>query len=1786
VTGLGSPNAPGLAADLATFGTANHVGVSSQPPSNVIVGDRFGIVVEAEDPQGGLDPAFTGTLTISLDTNHPGATLGGTLTATAVDGIAVFDGLTLNQTGSGFTIEITSSKFPSITTSSFNAIADPTPWQGTFYPVPTDASLRNDIDLADSNADAFNTIILSASHYLLSNRSVGGIVIENTSSLSSKTLTIIGQGESSSIIGSIFNWSDRIFEIVGSGGQSLNVTLQGLTIEGGNALNGGVLGGTNALGGGLLIDDANVTLANDAVQNNQAQGAIGAAGAPGAIGAKGGNGGTGTNASGGGIYLASGTLSLFSDTINGNSARGGQGGQGGAGGGQGTKNAAPVLGGQGGAGGQGGSAAGGGLYAAGGTILLQNDTFGSNQAIGGPGGTGGTGGSGGHGKTSPKVAGKTGGAGGAGGLGGAAYGGAIYVAGGSLTLTRTVLQKNLAVGGAGGKGGVGGQGTIAVSLTGIFGGTGSTLTLGGFTGFSGGGGPGGDGGPGGAGGSGSGGGIYLAKGTVTLNNSTLADNQAIGGQGGTGGRGGTGGFGSATGIFGLPSGKTGGNGGIGGVGGLGHGGGIQVAGGKATLYAVTFNGNIARGGKGGAGGTGGDGPLAALGTGTLTGTGGTTGGTGSGGGGSGANSAGAGGKGGNGGTGKGGGQYVSGGALTLTNSTVVGNTVNAGAGGSGGLGGKAGTGTLTGGQGGAGNPGDSYGGGLYVNGGTVTFNNCTVALNIQSGAGSAGGVFVQPAGQVTVVSTLIGGNGAVDFSGAVTATDSLFQTAPINGTLSGSGNITGKNPLLNSNGLQSNGGPTQTIALQAGSPAIGAGTNPENLFTDQRGYAARTGPGGTDIGAYQTSAQADTQAPTATLQASAVTTSNAASSNPYKFSITFADNVAVDEATLLNALVEVVPPGAGAPIFATVNKTTANGTSDSIGNAQSFTVTYQITPPGGSWISADNGTYTVILGGGAVTDLAGNSVAPGTVGTFTVNLAAPYFVVTGLPGATTAGNALAVTVTAYNSNGSIDTGYTGTVDFTSSDPKAVLPAAYQFKAADAGAHTFSVTLESAGSQTVTATDSQTSSLNGGGTVVVSPGAKSKLFFNVQPASAIAGVALAPAVQVEILDAYNNLVTSDSIDSITIGLGLNPGGAALNGTTTEVVSAGIATFGNLAIDLAATYTLTAELSGVTGTTSSSFTISAAAAASLKITSFPSLVVSGQAETITLTLYDSFNNVATGYTGTVTFKSSDSAGQLPAAYTFVSGDAGIHTFGITLITSGTQSITAADTVTSSLTATLPGIQVDPAYFLVTGFHSPTTAGAPHTFTVTAENANATKATAYFGTIVFTSSDKNAAAILPGAYTFTSADQGAHTFSAALVTAGTQSLTATDAQVSAVTGSQTGIIVDPNVASKLIVKGFVKTTLAGAVHSFSVTVDDKFGNLATGYTGTVHFTSSDTNPLAVLPADYQFSAGDAGVHTFSAALVTVNTSGQSIVATDTFTKSITGSQTGIIVTPNTLHGFVVSGFHSPSPAGSTHSFTVMAADKYGNVIVGYTGTVTFTSNDHQAVLPANYTFAAADDGLHTFQASLRTAGSESIIATDTVTTSLTGKQSGIIITAGAAVKLLVTPVSTTETAGAPFNVTVTAKDFYGNIATTYTGTIAFTSSDKKAMLPANYTFTTADNGAHTFSVTLNTTGTKTITATDTVTKNISGKVKISVTAASAVAQLAVLRLASVGGSRISAPATARKLATAAAVDEVLRLDRQEAVTHVAVAHMKRAVIKGISTRELVIDQLAADRFWAEFV
>jgi hypothetical protein len=392
-------------------------------------------------------------------------------------------------------------------------------------------------------------------------------------------------------------------------------------------------------------------------------------------------------------------------------------------------------------------------------------------------------------------------------------------------------------------------------------------------------------------------------------------------------------------------------------------------------------------------------------------------------------------------------------------------------------------------------------------------------------------------------------------------------------------------------------------------------------------------------------------------------------------------------------------------------------------------------------------------------------------------------------------------------------------------------------------------------------------------------------------------------------------------------------------------------------------------------------------------------------------------------------------------------------------------------------------NPVHFEIAGLPSSVVAGAANPFTVTARNASNAVVTNYAGAIYFTSSDGGAT--LPMNYAFTVGDAGSHTFTpgATFVTLGSRSLTATDISNATITGSAT-TTVGPGPATHLVVSGLDDPSAAGATQSVTLTAKDALNNTATGYTGTIHFTSTDG--AATLPANYTFTGGDAGAHTFAGA-VTLRTAGsRSVTATDTANASNDGSQT-VTVNAGAATHFAVSA-PSSATAGTAFSFTTTARDQFNNTATGYAGTVHFTSTDGQAVLPANSTLTS---GAGTFSATLKTSGSRTLTATDTVNAPVTGTSGSIAVSAGAATHFSVSAPSS-ATGGAAFSFTATALDQFNNTATGYAGTVHFTSSDGNAVLPADSTLA---SGTDSFSATLNTSGSRTLTATDTVDSSITG-------------------------------------------------------------------------------------------
>ena len=98
----------------------------------------------------------------------------------------------------------------------------------------------------------------------------------------------------------------------------------------------------------------------------------------------------------------------------------------------------------------------------------------------------------------------------------------------------------------------------------------------------------------------------------------------------------------------------------------------------------------------------------------------------------------------------------------------------------------------------------------------------------------------------------------------------------------------------------------------------------------------------------------------------------------------------------------------------------------------------------------------------------------------------------------------------------------------------------------------------------------------------------QLAFRTEP-SATAGEAISPAIKVEIVDAFGNVVTTTT-DAVTIAIGTNPAGGTLSGTATVNAVAGVASFSDLTIGKAGSgYTLAASASGLSSATSSAFTV---------------------------------------------------------------------------------------------------------------------------------------------------------------------------------------------------------------------------------------------------------------------------------------------------------------------------------------------------------------------------------------------------------------------------------------------------------------------------------------------------------------------------------------------------------------------------------------------------------------------
>ncbi len=198
-----------------------------------------------------------------------------------------------------------------------------------------------------------------------------------------------------------------------------------------------------------------------------------------------------------------------------------------------------------------------------------------------------------------------------------------------------------------------------------------------------------------------------------------------------------------------------------------------------------------------------------------------------------------------------------------------------------------------------------------------------------------------------------------------------------------------------------------------------------------------------------------------------------------------------------------------------------------------------------------------------------------------------------LPNSSVSGTAFSGTVSVTNPQAT----YTGTLHFTSTDPKAVLPSDYTFTTADKSSRNFSFTLRTAGSQCIRVTDAADSTVSAAGCTVVAPGAPSSIaIYSGNNQSANVSTIYSGRLAVEVTDAYGNpvpkaQVTFTAPPSTSIVYGTFPGSSGPQATDAEATdlsgfasSAALTSGPNIG-----SFQVTASVPGVSSTVTFNFSI---------------------------------------------------------------------------------------------------------------------------------------------------------------------------------------------------------------------------------------------------------------------------------------------------------------------------------------------------------------------------------------------------------------------------------------------------------------------------------------------------------------------------------------------------------------------------------------------------------------------
>jgi hypothetical protein len=249
--------------------------------------------------------------------------------------------------------------------------------------------------------------------------------------------------------------------------------------------------------------------------------------------------------------------------------------------------------------------------------------------------------------------------------------------------------------------------------------------------------------------------------------------------------------------------------------------------------------------------------------------------------------------------------------------------------------------------------------------------------------------------------------------------------------------------------------------------------------------------------------------------------------------------------------------------------------------------------------------------------------------------------------------------------------------------------------------------------------------------------------------------------------------------------------------------------------------------------------------------------------------------------------------------------------------------------------------------------------------------------------------------------------------------------------------------------------------------------FSTTLNGTTSPV--TGCTSIPLSALSASCTTSALGVGSNAITAT-----------IASDSNFNSSTSNSVTETVTAGPLAKFLVPG--GTVVAGANNLLSITAQDAYGNTVTSFNGTVNLSFTGSATVLLPNP--VGFSNGVASVNYTFRATGAQSISASDTANSAITG--SGNFTVLPGAIHSFAISTSATAVTGTSISLTVNGADLSGNLATNYTGTVHFTSSDPLATLPADTTLT---NGTGTFHAVFRTPGAQTITATDALDSTVTG-------------------------------------------------------------------------------------------